>query len=269
MTQIGLIGCGVIGRKLANDIETILLAKASLHVVCDKHYDRAEALVNSLKAPAQICTDYAILIPKVDFVIEAAGATVACDIARQALEQAKDVMIVSVGGLLDDPELCQLAEQSEGRLYIPSGAIAGLDALSAVKMAEIHSVTITTRKPPQGLKGAPYLESKGIDMDSVTQEMCVFEGTAREAVKAFPKNINVAATLSLAGLGPDQTRVRILTSPEWTKNSHEVEVISTAGRMVALTENNLDPSNPKTSYLAALSASVLLQKHFSHVKIGA
>lgn len=268
MIKLGLIGCGAIGKTLARDIQKYLKGRAELTAVCDSHLDKAVALVESLSLDCAVYDSYQRLVDSVDFVIEAASAHIAGDVAELALKQRKDVLVISVGGLLECEHLWDLAEKQGRMLYLPSGAIAGLDALSAAKLANIQSVSITTRKPPQGLKGAPYLEEQGIDIDSIDRETVVFEGSALDAVQAFPKNINVAATLSLAGIGAKRTLVRIVTAPEWTTNSHEVDIVSDAGRIVARTDNCPDPSNPKTSYLAALSASAVLQKHFSHVKIG-
>jgi aspartate dehydrogenase len=153
-------------------------------------------------------------------------------------------------------------------VILPSGAIAGIDAVKAAKIAGIDSVTLTTSKPPYSLKGAPYLEEKGIDLDSIEKETVIFEGSALQAVKAFPKNINVSALLSIAGSGFGDTKVRIITSPEYNRNIHEIRLESKAGTFTFRAENVPFPSNPKTSYLAALSAMAALGEYLSGIRIG-
>ena len=153
-------------------------------------------------------------------------------------------------------------------IYLPSGAISGLDGLKSAMMAKVKSATLTTRKPTAGLKGAPYIKEKNIDLDSIKKETVIFEGTAEDAVKGFPQNVNVSATLSMCGLGPKNTKVRIVTSPDYTSNTHEVEIEGDFGRLKTVTENVPMPTNPKTSYLAALSAIAVLSDIISSSRIG-
>jgi aspartate dehydrogenase len=129
-----------------------------------------------------------------------------------------------------------------------------LDGLRAAREAGLDTVTLTTRKPPKGLEGAPCLVANGIDVSELAEETVVFDGTATEAVQAFPKNVNVAAALSLAGIGPERTQVRVIADPKATVNSHEVVAEGSFGRLRTVTENKLSPRNPKSSYLASLSA---------------
>jgi aspartate dehydrogenase len=178
-------------------------------------------------------------------------------------------MIMSIGGLLANLALFSLAKKKKCRVILPSGAICGLDGIKAASIGGIKKVTLTTRKPPQGLKGAPYVVKNNIDLDSITDEKVIFEGTAEEAVRGFPKNVNVSAMLSIAGLGPQKTRVRIITAPQYTRNMHEIEVEGKFGRLVTRTENVPFPDNPRTSFLAALSAVATLKQILDDtIKIG-
>ncbi|MBI4708486.1 MAG: DUF108 domain-containing protein, partial [Candidatus Omnitrophica bacterium] len=154
------------------------------------------------------------------------------------------------------------------QIYLPSGAICGLDGVKSASLGRIDKVTLTTRKPPRSLEGAPYLVSKGINLSQIKQETLLFEGTAEEAIRGFPQNVNVCATLSIAGIGPEKTRVKIITSPFYTSNIHEVEAEGAFGRLTVRTENVPSPQNPKTSYLAALSAIATLKQILEPVKIG-
>jgi aspartate dehydrogenase len=161
---------------------------------------------------------------------------------------------MSVGGLMMHPELLAEAKARHIQVRIPSGALCGLDGIRSAMEAGLHSVTLTTRKPPKGLSGAPYLEERGIDLGKLTEAMIVFEGSALDAVQAFPANVNVAAALSLMGIGPKETRVRIIADPKATENSHEVTAEGAFGRLQTITINLPSPRNAKSSYLASLSA---------------
>jgi len=159
---------------------------------------------------------------------------------------------MSTGGLLKFKDIKSI--------YVPSGAVCGIDGVRAAAIGKIKRVTLTTRKPPKGLRGAPYLEKRKIDIDKIKKETVIYNGTADDAVKHFPKNINVAATLSLSGIGPSRTIVRIITSPKYNTNSHEVEVEGEFGRLFTKTENVPSKQNPKTSQLAIYSALAKLKE---------
>ncbi|MFC1644212.1 aspartate dehydrogenase, partial [Candidatus Omnitrophota bacterium] len=208
------------------------------------------------------------IIDESDLVIEAACGEIVPDVVKAALDKGKDVIVMSIGGLLGSEDLLEAARKKGVKVILPSGAIAGIDAVKAAKTAGIESVTLTTRKPPKSLKGAPYLSEKNIDVDTLTGETVIFEGSATEAIKGFPKNVNVSALLSIAGIGAEKTRVRIVVSPEYTRNTHEIEVKGSAGILTMRTENVPSPDNPKTSYLAALAAVASLREYFDTVRIG-
>ena len=154
------------------------------------------------------------------------------------------------------------------RVYLPSGAVCGIDGLKSCRAGSIYSVTLTTRKPPRGLEGAPYLKEKNIRLSDIKGETVIFDGTAREAIKGFPQNVNVCAALSLAGIGADKTRVRIMTSPEYTKNIHEVRIEGDSGNISTRTENVPSKANPKTSQLAVFSAIATLEGIAKSVRVG-
>lgn len=266
--KIGIVGCGTIGSQLAKAIEEKFAEKAELFAVCDLNKDKAQKLkASSSLNPEILPLDQ--LIDSCGLIIEAASAKVSFEVARKALNQKKDVMIMSVGGILyNAKQLFKLAQSSGSHIYLPSGALSGLDAVKAASMAKINKVTLITRKPPQGLKGAPYLKKKHIDLTNLKEETVVFEGKATEAVKGFPENVNVCAILSLAGIGAEKTKVKIVTSPNYKANIHEIEVEGDFGRLVARTENVPSPTNPKTSFLASLSAIATLKSILNVVKIG-
>lgn len=211
------------------------------------------------------------LIRSVDLVVESASQSAVSFIVPQALEAGCDVMILSVGALADKElreKLFELARKNNCKLYFPSGAVVGIDGLNSASSAGISSVTLTTRKPPSGLAGAPHIAALGIDLGKIEKETLLFEGPASEAVKAFPANVNVAATISLAGIGFEKTVVRVIADPSLSRNVHEIAVEGEFGKFTTRVENRPSPENPKTSYLAALSAISTLKKVLNPVQIG-
>jgi len=143
---------------------------------------------------------------------------------------------------------------------VPTGGIVGLDAVRAVAGGTVEEVRIITRKPPRALAGAPYLEAAGIDLDAVTEPLQVFDGNARDAARGFPANVNVAAALSLAGIGPERTRVEIWADPGVTRNTHRIVVEAEAARLDMRVEGLPSPDNPRTGQLTPLSVLATLRR---------
>jgi aspartate dehydrogenase len=267
--KIGIVGCGAIGSSLARAIRDKFSAKALLTAVFDKDNPKATRVSRSILKKDVSVKNITLLVRKVDLVIEAASALDSWKIAREALGAGKDVMLMSVGGVIGRlAQLKRLAEKNNARVYIPSGAISGLDALKASSMGKIKEVVLITRKHPTSFKGVRYIQDKGIKLDSIRQDRVLFSGSARQAVKYFPQNINVAAVLSLAGIGQDKTKVKIIASPLHKKNIHDVRIVSDAGEVNTRTINVLHPSNPKTSFLAVLSAAATLKQILEPLKLG-
>jgi len=265
--KVGIMGCGVIGSKIAESCLGDLKDSIELIALFDIDKDKILVLENKLgrKLGSSSVDD---VFKKSELVIEAASAAISSEMLSHAIEKKVDIMIMSVGGLLGHENLIKEARKKGIRVYIPSGAVAGIDAIKAASFSKIDSVTITTRKPPKGLEGAPYLLENGINIKEIKEETVIFEGSAKQAVKGFPKNINVSALLSLVGIGADKTTVRIVTSPLFTRNSHEVEVKGEFGEIKTQTFNVPSPFNPKTSYLAILSAIATLKGIVDNVRMG-
>lgn len=257
--NIGIIGCGAIGSEIAEYIEARLKDKARVAVLCDIDPEKAAALSNGIKSKP-LATTIDDLISKSDLIIEAASPDISGEIAEKADFLKKDVLIMSTGGLLKKERLIEKINSGHSSVYIPSGAICGLDGLKSAMIGAVKSVTITTRKPLKGLAGSPYLKEKNIDIEKVDKETLIYSGIARDAIRYFPQNINVAVTLSICGIGADRTKVRIFTSPEYTKNTHEIEVEGEFGRFWTKTENVPSRTNPKTSQLAIFSAIAKLKE---------
>jgi len=259
MKKIGIVGCGTIGSFLAKRITKDLKSQARITGLCDIDTKKAKLLAGRV-SPKPPVLSLERLIATSDLIIETASGKACPVICRKAIMKGKDVLVLSVGGLLGHEKLFSLAKRKGCRIILPSGAICGLDGLRSALSGRVRNVTLTTRKPPKGLAGAPYILRKRIDLGRIKRPTTIFDGSALQAVKAFPKNVNVSAALSIAGIGPRRTRVKIITSPKFKSNTHEVEVVGEFGRLVTRTENVPFPENPKTSCLAAYSALATLRQ---------
>jgi len=271
LKKIGLLGCGAIGTQIAQAIDSGKI-NATLTHVYDQSRESAELLVSKLKNKPEIVTNSHLLSSNpVDLVVEAASQDAVRDVALSVLQNRKDLMIMSVGALLDESVyeiLSDACKEFKKTIYLPSGAIAGLDAIKSVK-DELESLSIITTKHPRSLKGAKFFENSDINLDSITEPTVIFEGFAKEAVTLFPANINVAALLSLSGIGSEKTKVKIIADPATDKNTHHIEAAGKFGKMTFTIENVPDVNNPKTSRLAILSAIETLKKYCSDdIQIG-
>lgn len=270
LLNIGIVGCGAIGSSLAEFIVRDMRKEARLSAVFDLDAAKSFQLARKIAASGILAAGSAeALIKRSDLVVEAASAHAAWPLARHALAQGRDVMIMSAGGVIGHlPDIGRLSKRNNARVYIPSGALCGIDALKAAMTGRIRSVTLTTRKHPRSFAGVDFVLRKGIDVKLIRKDTVLFSGPAQEAVRHFPQNINVAAILSMAGVGAQRTKVVIVASPKAARNVHEVRIESDAGSVSAITGNIVHPDNPKTSYLAVLSACAVLKGIVSPVRIG-
>lgn len=265
MNSIGIVGCGAIGRALLKAAETGKIFVAVAGVTSRSEKTAREFLATLSKAPPYL--DLPQLIARSDLVVEAAGGKIVPELAEKVFAAGKDLMVISVGALLDHTEIIDAARKSGRRLFVPSGAIAGLDGVKSACMGKVSSITIATRKPPAGLDGAPYLAERGISLAGLKEEREIFSGTAREACRGFPANVNVTAAVSLAGIGADRTRVRILAVPGLRRNCHDVEVEGEFGRLAVHIEN-MPSENPRTGKLTALSIIRSINDAADTVRVG-
>ncbi|EIJ66697.1 aspartate dehydrogenase [Candidatus Nitrosopumilus salaria BD31] len=271
MKRIGLLGCGAIGTQIALAIDSGKIPAVLTHVY-DNSKDAANILVLKLNTKPEIVENSHLLSSHpVDIVVEAASQDAVKDVGLSVLQNKRDLMIMSVGALLDESIydiLSDACSHFKKTIYLPSGAIAGLDGIKSIKH-ELESVSITTTKHPRSLKGAKFFETSQIDLDKINSSTVIFEGTAKEAVQLFPANINVAALLSLSGIGSEKTTVKIVADPNTDKNTHHIEAAGKFGKMTFTIENIPDANNPKTSRLAILSAIETLRKYCSDdIQIG-
>jgi aspartate dehydrogenase len=264
-TRIAIAGLGAIGRALARRLDEGVPG-LELACVAARDHGKAQAWLDEHGIPCPIVPLDAFPA-HADLAVEAAPAVLVEQICRPMLAAGKTVMVLSAGALLPRPDLIAFARENGGQIIVPTGALLGLDAVTAAAEGEIHSVRMTTRKPPKGLLGAPYLEANGISVEGLNEAKRVFSGTAREAAAGFPANVNVAAALSLAGIGPDRTTIDIWADPAVTRNCHTIEVDADSARFT-MTIENIPSENPKTGRITALSALAALRKLHAPLRVG-
>jgi aspartate dehydrogenase len=254
--KIGIIGCGAIGSDVAHAADSFPEIKTIfLHDIDEESEKKLAENISKGKA-----VDSEILLGESDLVFEAASQEAVKMYATKVLKQGKDFIMMSIGSLFDDEfrkELEETARKHHAKLYLPSGAVCGIDGILSASGDTIDKVTLVTTKPP-----------KALDKE-YKKRTVVFKGTARDAVQEFPKNINVAANLSIAGIGFDKTLVEIVADPVATRNSHKILAHGRFGRLRAEVENMPNPHNPGSSYLASLSAIATLKRIINPIQIGA
>jgi aspartate dehydrogenase len=253
MAGVGAIGTVVCNALINNDIRGITLSALS-----DIRRDLPFKPHN---------LDFAELAEKTDIIIEALPPDVVPSLAREVLSRGKTLIMISGAALLRFPEIKDWAEKSDGRIIVPSGALAGIDGVRALSSMGLKSASIRSTKKPRGFEGAPYIVREKIDLAAITSPQRIFAGNAFDAAQAFPANVNVAAILSLAGLGPEKTTVEVWADPEAKGNIHEIRLEGTFSSMTARTENQPDPANPKTSVLAAHSIIAVLRQMTEKVSV--
>ncbi len=268
---VGLVGCGAIGTVLAKAIDRGQAGEAFLVMVFDKNLEKAWGLARKLKNKPKVAKSFKELLEceDVKLVVEAASQEAVRAYASETLRAGKDLMIMSAGALVDSKmvdEISRAARESGRKVYVPSGAIAGLDGVKASALGRIEEVILTTKKPLEALVDNPYFREKF--SGKVEKPTVIFEGDAAEACKLFPANVNVAATLSLAGVGVERTVVRVVADPVLRRNVHEIDVRGKFGLLKVYVENVPFTENPKTSYLAALSAIATLRKLTEPILVG-
>ncbi len=257
----GAIG-GVVARRLDQGLRGLRLVAVSARDVA-----RAEAKMAGFAQPVPVVALEA-LAELAEIVIECAPPTVFRQVAEPAIRAGRIFFAVSAGQLLEQDDLIELARASGARIIVPTGGLLGLDAVRAAALGEIRSVRMITRKPPGGLEGAPYLAERGIALDRLDAPHKLFEGSARDGARGFPANVNVAAALSLAGIGPDRTRLEIWADPRLQRNVHRILVEADSARFEMQIENIPTAENPRTGKITPLSVITALQSLTATLRIG-
>ena len=259
-TKVGIAGVGAIGSAVAHAL-TNDSGISNMELIC-------------ISDPSPLAdfgvpnVDFDTLTAECDLIIECLPARIVPELASKCFEAQSDIIFISSAALLLYPQIVEELKGSQSKAYLPSGALCGLDGVRAMREMGIESSKIASTKPPKGFSGAPYVVENYIDLGAITSKMLIFEGNALEASKGFPANINVAATLSLAGAGAENTRVEIWADPSATGNAHEITVESAYSTLNAKIENLPDPANPKSSVLAAQSIVATLRNMSNALIIG-
>jgi aspartate dehydrogenase len=263
--RVGLAGLGAVGlevaRRLIAGVPGLTLAAVAVRDV-DKARRALPQIGDSIavRKPTELADDC-------DIVVECLPPVLFREVAISAIDKGRLFMPLSVAQLLQDWDLVARAKEKGARILVPTGALIGLDAVRAAAEGTIHSIKMVTRKPPAGLDGAPYLIERGISVTGLKSPLKVFDGTAREGARGFPTNVNVAAALSLAGIGPDRTHLEIWADPTVTRNTHSITVEADTTRF-SMTIESVPSDNPRTGRLVAPSVIAALRGLVSELKVG-
>jgi aspartate dehydrogenase len=239
----------------------------TLSAVAARDPDKARRTLAGFRSAPELL-GLAALAEAADVVVECLPSKHFAEVAEPAVARGRIFMPLSVGALLDHMNLVDLARRTGARIVVPTGALLGLDAVRAAAEGKIVSATIVTRKPPAGLAGAPLLVARGISVEGLKAPLQVFAGSAREAIAGFPANVNVAVALSLAGIGPDRTRIEVWADPTVTRNTHTVTVVSDSADLTMTIANIPSVENPRTGRITALSALAALRRLTAPLVVG-
>lgn len=263
--RVAIAGLGPIGIKVMQALDQGIAGLTLAAVaVGDPSKPRPE-MERLARRPAVLPVEK--LEPVADIVIECAPAAHLQSIVRPFVARGKTAIVLSAGALLDHWDLVEEARSSGGQIAVPTGALIGLDAMAAAAEGVIHSVRMVTRKPVAGLLGAPYVVEQGIDLEALSEATQIFDGTARAGAKGFPANVNVAAALSLAGIGPDRTMLEIWADPKLDRNMHRIEVDADSASF-SMQIANVPSENPKTGRITPLSVIAYLRKMNAPLRVG-
>ncbi|CAN5185312.1 aspartate dehydrogenase [soil metagenome] len=263
--RVAVVGLGAIGRAVIEALDRGIDGHVLAAVSVGNPGKHREFLAALSKMPAVLPIED--LSDVADIVIECAPAALLRSIVGPFVSHGKTAVVLSAGALLVNDDLIAIAKDNGGQIVVPTGALIGLDAVTAAAEGVIHSVRMVTRKPVRGLAGAPYIVANNINIDGITRPLKIFEGTAREAAKGFPANLNVVVALSLAGIGPDRTTLEIWADPALTRNVHRVEVDADSASF-SMSIENIPSDNPKTGRITALSVIAFLRKQGAALRVG-
>lgn len=267
LKTVAIAGMGAIGARVASDLLNDAVPGLSLTAVSARDTEKARRNLGPGGRDVEIISLDA-LPSKADIIVECLPAAVFDYVAIPAIESGKTLMVLSAGALLDRRHLIERAKKTGATIIVPSGAILALDAVRAAAEGEIKSVTIETRKPPKSLAGAPLVVEKEIDLGALNRATMIFEGTVTEAVRHFPANVNVAAALSLAGIGPERTRIQVWADPGVERNTQTIAVDSECARFEAKIEGVPSPDNPRTGLMTPQSTLAALRRLTSRFIVG-
>src|SRR5918994_549018 len=258
--KVAIIGYGSIGKEIIASAKRQEIPNAKIVAV----FDNQSQVVNSVdneNSDVYLFSDFddfynSQTYSNLDVIIECASKDAVKEYGKKIIESKKDLIVLSVGAFSDKEylaELQNLSNLNNTRILIPTGAIAGLDSIRSVKKY-LESLTITTTKHPKSFVGAPFFDKSKIKLEDISKKTVLYEGNAITAIEFFPANVNVAVSIALAGIGLEKTQVKIIADPLISVNKHEIVGKGSFGEIHIIVKNIPSPTNPKTSYLASLSA---------------
>jgi aspartate dehydrogenase len=264
--NVAVGGFGAIGRRVAQALDSGIPG-LRLAAVSARDIGKAKQGMSAFckQVPILPLKDLAAVA---DIVVDAAPAPALRELAEPALRAGRHLIVISVGALLQASDLIELAGRHRAQIIVPSGALLGLDAVTAAAEGKINSVRMISRKPVKSLLGAAHLKAKGLNITNITEPMKVFSGSAAEAAVGFPENLNVAAALALAGIGAARTMIEVWADPKLTRNTHQIEVVADSATFSMMIEN-IPSENPKTARITALSIIACLRKLTAPLRVGA
>ena len=265
--RLAVAGLGAIGYRVAQAVDEGDVEGVQLVAVSANDKERAAKRVASFRKPPAVLA-LAELAEVADVIVECAPAAVFPELATASIRKGRCLMPLSVGALLNHIELIDQAKVTGAKIIVPTGALIGLDTVRAMAVGTIHRVMLQTRKPPNGLAGAPHLIDNEIDISNLSEPLCVLKGSARDAARGFPANVNVAAALALAGIGPDKTQVEVWADPTIDRNIQAVTIVSDSGEATMTINNIPSDENPRTGRIVANSVIATLKRMTSPMVAG-
>lgn len=257
--KVGIVGLGAIGLQIARTIDQGNISNFDLVAIATRDEKKAAKNLETFDHLPDI-TSIKNVCTRADIIVECAPAAIFRTIIEETIKAGKTLIPASVGALLPYPDVIERAKSTGAKIIVPTGALIGLDAVRAAAEGNIEKITLKTRKPPNGLAGAPFLVQNKISVENLTEAKLVFDGSARDGAKGFPANVNVAAALSLAGIGPDKTKLQIWADPFINRNMHTISVEADSARFTMTIENIPTIENPKTGKITALSLIATLKR---------
>ncbi len=265
--KVALAGIGAIGLKVAVWLDTEAADGLELVAVSARDKDGARRKLAGLSRSPEIM-EVRELAAHADIVVECAPPPLFRDVAGPVVEGGKTLVALTATQLLVNEDLVERAKETGARIIVPTGALLGLDAVRAAAEGSIHSIVMRTRKPPAGLKSAPFVVDQGIVLDGLNEAKCLFSGSVRDAAQKFPANVNVSVALALAGVGPDETRYEVWADPEVTRNTHSIKVDADSARFEMSIEGTPTEENPATGKLTPLSVITTLKDMVRTLRVG-
>jgi aspartate dehydrogenase len=264
--KVGIAGLGAIGMPVARWLDEGVEGMTLSGISAGNRERAAERVADFRSPPPVLGLDE--LVAASDVIVECLPPPMFMDLARPTVEQGKTLIVLTLTSLLVNYDLVERARETGAQMIAATGALLGFDAVRAAAKGEVYSVVMKTRKPPAGLKSAPFVIEQGYDMDNLKEPVCLYSGSVRDAAAKFPANVNVAVALALAGIGPDRTEYEIWADPAVVRNTHHIAVDASSTRFEMSIAGVPTPENPATGKLTPLSVMATLERLVAPFTVG-